>query len=83
MADRMDEVKKLFTSKSARVDTNRGDLYYQRLFEQCRTRLDELRDSPAVNRLDFGSLLEDEGMERRDDLSVDAEATAALRNSGG
>lgn len=78
MAERIDEVKKLFTSKSARMETNRGDVYYQKLFEQCRAHLDMLRAQPAVNRLDFESLLEDEGMERRDFMKWVSAATAML-----
>ena len=78
MAERMEEAKKLFTTKSARVETNRGDLYYQQLFEQCRSRLDALRAQPAANRLDFEELLEDEGMERRDFMKWVSAATAML-----
>ena len=78
MSERMEEAKKLFTSKSARVDTNRGELYYQRLFEQCRARLDALREQPAVNRLDFDGLLSDEGQDRRDFMKWVSAATAML-----
>ncbi|HHH72270.1 MAG TPA: hydrogenase [Sulfuricurvum sp.] len=78
MAERIDEVKKLFTSKSARMETNRGDVYYQKLFEQCRAHLDKLRAQPAMNRLDFESLLEEEGMERRDFMKWVSAATAML-----
>ncbi len=31
MADRIEGVKKLFTSKSARVETNKGDTYYRKI----------------------------------------------------
>lgn len=78
MAERIEEVKKLFTSKSARVETNRGDAYYQQLFERCRTHLAELRERPPVNRLDFEALLEDEGMERRDFMKWVSAVTAML-----
>ncbi|MEJ2467986.1 MAG: hydrogenase small subunit [Campylobacterales bacterium] len=78
MAERIEEVKKLFTTKSARVETNKGDLYYQQLFEKCRARLDALRAQPAVNRLDFEELLDDEGMERRDFMKWVSAATAML-----
>ena len=66
MAERLDEVKKLFTSKSARVETNKGEAYYQQLFDTCRARLDYLREQPAFNRLDFTEILSDEGLDRRD-----------------
>jgi len=78
MAERIDEVKKLFTSKSARVETNRGELYYQRLFDQCRARLDALREQPAANRLDFTELLSDNGQDRRDFMKWVSAATAML-----
>ncbi len=39
MSDRVEAVKKLFTSKSSRVETNKGDTYYQDLFEKCEARL--------------------------------------------
>ena len=53
MADRIDGVKKLFTSKSARVETNRGDTYYSNLFERCEARLEELRAYEPANKIDF------------------------------
>ncbi len=78
MAERIDGVRKLFTSKSARVDTNRGDLYYQQLFDTCRARLDALRQQPAVNRLDFELLLSEEGHDRRDFMKWVSAVTAML-----
>jgi quinone-reactive Ni/Fe-hydrogenase small subunit len=78
MAERIEEVKKLFTSKSARVDTNRGEVYYQQLFDKCRVRLDELRKEPVVNRLNFEELLNDEGCDRRDFMKWVSAATAML-----
>ena len=53
MADRIDGVKKLFTSKSARVETNRGDTYYSNLFERCEARLEELRAHEPANQIDL------------------------------
>ena len=78
MGERINDVKKFFTAKSAQVETNRGDAYYQQLFEQCQVRLNTLRDQPAVNRLDFESILESEGMERRDFMKWVSAATAML-----
>ena len=78
MAERMDEVKKLFTSKSARVETNKGEAYYQQLFDKCRARLDYLREQPVVNRLDFAEILDDEGQDRRDFMKWVSAATAML-----
>jgi len=78
MAERLDEVKKLFTSKSARVETNKGEAYYQQLFDTCRARLDYLREQPAFNRLDFTEILSDEGLDRRDFMKWVSAATAML-----
>ncbi len=78
MAERIEGVKKLFTSKSARVETNRGDAYYQELFRRCRTRLDELREQDPVNRLDFREILSETGQDRRDFMKWASAATAML-----
>jgi quinone-reactive Ni/Fe-hydrogenase small subunit len=58
MSDRVEAVKKLFTSKSSRIATNKGDSYYQELFIKCEARLNELRANSPANRLDFSDLLE-------------------------
>jgi quinone-reactive Ni/Fe-hydrogenase small subunit len=50
MSDRVEAVKKLFTSKSSRVETNKGELYYQELFEKCEARLNEMRSQMPVNK---------------------------------
>lgn len=78
MSDRIEGVKKLFTSKSARVETNRGDAYYSKLFEQCQTRLNELRAQEPVNRLDFSELLAEQGTDRRDFMKWVSATTAML-----
>ena len=64
MSDRIEGVRKLFTSKSARVETNRGDSYYNDLFQRCQTRLDELRSSQPLNRLNLSDLLENNSIDR-------------------
>ena len=78
MSDRIEGVKKLFTSKSARVETNKGESYYLDLFEKCQTRLSELRASQPVNRLDFSGLLNDNGIDRRDFMKWVSATTAML-----
>jgi quinone-reactive Ni/Fe-hydrogenase small subunit len=78
MADRIENVKKLFTSKSARVDTNKGDQYYAELFERCQARLNELREMQPVNKLDFNELLEENGTSRRDFMKWVSATTAML-----
>ncbi len=79
MAERIEGVKKLFTSKSARVDTNRGDDYYQKLFESCQARIQELKtEQPVNNRLDVGEMLEVQGVDRRDFMKWVSATTAML-----
>jgi quinone-reactive Ni/Fe-hydrogenase small subunit len=78
MSDRIDGVKKLFTSKSARVETNRGESYYNDLFEKCQARLDELRAQGPVNKLDFDEILCTQGTDRRDFLKWVSATTAML-----
>jgi quinone-reactive Ni/Fe-hydrogenase small subunit len=78
MSDRIEGVKKLFTAKSARVETNRGEAYYNSLFERCQTRLNELRTQKPVNRLDFSELLAEQGADRRDFMKWVSAATAML-----
>jgi quinone-reactive Ni/Fe-hydrogenase small subunit len=76
---RFESVKKLFTSQSAKVDTNRGEAYYDALFAQCRARLDELKKLPAMNnRIDFKEAIFDEGLDRRDFLKWVSATTAML-----
>lgn len=78
MADRIDGVKKLFTSNSAKVDTNKGDAYYSDLYERCQTRLNELRAMQPVNRLDLKEILEENGTSRRDFMKWVSATTAML-----
>ncbi len=80
MADkRFESVKKLFTSQSAKVDTNRGEAYYDALYAQCRARLDALKALPVMNnRIDFKQAISDEGLDRRDFLKWVSATTAML-----
>jgi len=80
MADtRFESVKKLFDAKSAKVETNRGEAYYEKLFEQCQSRLDALKAvAPVNNRIDFKETLFSEGFERRDFLKWVSATTAML-----
>lgn len=79
MADRIEGVKKLFTSKSARVETNKGDSHYDKLFQTCQARLEELKaQEPANNRIEIGDMLESQGIERRDFMKWVSATTAML-----
>ena len=79
MADRIDAVKKLFTSKSARVQTNRGDVYYEELFARCQARIDELKTmQPVANRLDIEEVLGSHGIDRRQFMKWASAVTGML-----
>lgn len=78
MPDRIEGVKKLFTSKSARVETNKGESYYNDLFERCQARLNDLRSTQPANRLDFSELLSENGVDRRDFMKWVSATTAML-----
>ena len=78
-ADKQESIKKLFTAKSAKVDTNRGEAYYQALYEKCQARLEQLKQLPPLNnRRDFMDTIADEGIERRDFLKWASATTAML-----
>jgi len=77
--DKQESVKSLFTAQSAKVDTNRGEAYYEKLYAQCRARLDDLKKlAPVSNRIDFKSVIEDGGIDRRDFLKWASATTAML-----
>jgi len=77
--DKIESVKSLFTAQSAKVDTNRGDAYYEKLHDQCRARLDELKQlAPISNRMDFSKSIEEEGVNRRDFMKWASATTAML-----
>ncbi len=79
MADRIEGVKKLFTSKSARVETNMGDAHYEKLFQTCQARIQELKtQTPRENRLDIDSFLDDQGVTRRDFMKWASAVTGML-----
>ena len=79
MSDRIEGVKKLFTSKSARVETNRGDAHYEKLFQSCQARIDELKShTSGKNRLSIDDLLEDQGINRRDFMKWASAVTGML-----
>jgi len=73
-----EHLRALFTSKSARVDTNRGEGYYKELYKRCERRLQELRDMPSFTKIDIKEVLEDEGISRRDFLKWASAMTAML-----
>ncbi|WP_419770049.1 MAG: hydrogenase small subunit [Candidatus Marinarcus sp.] len=76
--DSQEMVKKVFTQKSARVDTNKGDEYYNSLYSKMRARLDSLRNSPKLKDIDMTEVIEIEGINRRDFMKWVSATTATL-----
>ena len=78
MIDSQDMVKKVFTQKSGRVETNKGDEYYNSLFAKVKGRLSALRAQPALKDVDMMDVIESEGVNRRDFMKWVSATTATL-----
>ncbi len=77
--DKIESVKSLFTAKSAKVETNKGEEYYEKLYAQCRARLDSLKKlAPIGNNVKIKEVIEEEGVNRRDFLKWASATTAML-----
>ena len=68
----------LFTAKSAKVNTNKGEAYYKELYKRCQKRLEELKNLTPINKVSISEILEDEGVSRRDFLKWASAVTAML-----
>ncbi len=73
-----EHLRGLFSAKSARVNTNKGEEYYNSLYKRCKDRLEELKKLKPVNNVDIMEVLEDEGINRRDFLKWASAMTATL-----
>ncbi|MRJ02494.1 MAG: hydrogenase small subunit [Epsilonproteobacteria bacterium] len=73
-----EHLRTLFTTKSARVNTNRGEEYYRELLNRCRQRLETLKKMPSFTKIDIREVLEDEGISRRDFMKWASAMTAML-----
>ncbi len=78
MADRRDALMQLFGAKGVKVNTNRGAEYYDNLAKQMQERLTELENTPAANRISIDTLLDSEGLTRRDFMKWSSAMCAAL-----
>ncbi|WP_456394103.1 hydrogenase small subunit [Nitratifractor sp.] len=76
--DRRDALAQMFSAKGVRVNTNRGEAYYDRLKETMQKRLTELREAPAATKMDIHKVLEAEGLSRRDFMKWASAITAML-----
>ena len=78
MIDSQEMVKKVFTQKSGRIETNKGEEYYNSLFEKVKNRLSILKAQPALKDVDMLDIIESEGVNRRDFLKWVSATTATL-----
>ena len=78
MIDSTEMVKKVFTQKSGRVETNKGEVYYNSLFEKTKQRLKALRAQEPLKDIDMMDVIESEGINRRDFMKWVSATTATL-----
>ena len=78
MNDNIERVREVFTQKSTRVDTNKGDEFYNSLFEKSKARLKLLRDQKPLRDIDMIEVIETEGVNRRDFMKWVSATTATL-----
>ena len=76
--DRRDMLSKLFSSKGVKINTNRGEDYYNKLYEQMQNRLNELEKQPVASKINVEQLLDSEGLTRRDFMKWASAACATL-----
>jgi quinone-reactive Ni/Fe-hydrogenase small subunit len=68
----------LFSAKGTKINTNRGQEYYDNLATQMEARLNELENTPAANKISIDGILENEGLTRRDFMKWASAACAML-----
>lgn len=78
MLEKREVLAKLFSAKGAKVDTNRGEVYYEVLMQKMQARLSELEKTPAASKVSIQSVLEAEGLDRRDFMKWASATCAAL-----
>jgi quinone-reactive Ni/Fe-hydrogenase small subunit len=78
MVERREALVRLFSAKGSRINTNRGDEYYDSLKETMTQRLNELEKMPAASNMSIDAALESEGITRRDFLKWASAACAAM-----
>lgn len=78
MIDSAEMVKKVFTQKSGRIETNKGEKYYNTLFEKAKERLASLRAQEPLKDIDMMDVIESEGVNRRDFMKWVSATTATL-----
>ena len=77
MIDSIRYGKKSFT-QNQEEETNKGEEYYNSLFEKVKSRLSVLKAQPALKDVDMMDVIESEGVNRRDFLKWVSATTATL-----
>ena len=78
MQDKRDAIAAMFSAKGARVNTNRGDEYYDSLKQMMENRLNELEHTEVAGKSSIIHVLETEGLTRRDFMKWASAACAAM-----
>ncbi|MBD3841874.1 MAG: hydrogenase small subunit [Campylobacterales bacterium] len=78
MVDRREALMSMFSAKGAKINTNRGDDYYQSLMKTMEDRLSQLEKSEVAAKYSINEVLKSEGLTRRDFMKWASAACAAL-----
>ncbi|HHH19437.1 MAG TPA: hydrogenase [Campylobacterales bacterium] len=78
MIERREALAKMFSAKGSKVNTNRGDAYYASLMQIMSDRLDALEQTEVASKTSIASVLEAEGLTRRDFMKWASATCAAL-----
>jgi len=78
MQDKRDAIVAMFSAKGAKVNTNRGEEYYNSLQKIMEARLNELELTEVASKSSIIQVLESEGLTRRDFMKWASAACAAL-----
>jgi len=78
MIEKREALAKMFSAKGSKINTNRGAEYYDSLMKTMTQRLQELEQTAAASKVSITSVLEAEGLDRRDFMKWASAACAAL-----
>ena len=78
MIEKREALANMFSAKGSRINTNRGAKYYDSLMQIMTKRLEELEKTPVASKTSIMSVLESEGLDRRDFMKWASAACAAL-----
>ncbi len=78
METRREVLAQVFGAMSNKINTNRGEAYYDKLLSLMSNRLDELEQTPAASKASVEQALENQGITRRDFMKWASAACAML-----